>query len=165
MRARSRSIQRSALGSRSARPATSWRPSSTTSRATDAFWDAVLDSATQLADEPTVITGDFNTGRHLIDEDGRTFHSADRFEAILDAGWVDGFRSLHGDIKAPSWWSPGYNNGFRLDHALISAGAPTPTACRYETTDASGNTICGPAKGRLSDHAAMIIDVPNLNRP
>lgn len=35
----------------------------------------------------------------------------------------------------------------------------TPTGC-LPTLDAAGNTICGPAPARLSDHAAMIIDLP-----
>ena len=51
-------------------------------------------------------------------------------------------------------------NGFRLDHTFLSPGSPTPTARHYETRDAAGNTICGPAHARLSDPAAMIIDFP-----
>ncbi len=62
--------------------------------------------------------------------------------------------------SALTWSSPGPNNGSRLDHAFLSPSSPTPTACRYGTRDAAGNTIYGPAHARVSGSAAMIIDFP-----
>ena len=103
----------------------------------NSFWDAIITNAAQLGSRPCLITGDFNTGRHHIDETGATFHASDRFERMLDSGWVDGFRALHGDISAPTWWSPGYNNGFRLDHAFLSPGSPPPVACQPSTRPAT----------------------------
>lgn len=125
------------------------------------FWDAILDNEPQLRERPTIITGDFNTGRHHIDETGATFQAADRLEAILERGWTDAFRQLHGDVPAPTWWSPGHHNGFRLDHTLLSPGSPPPLGSHYQTNDSNGERICGPGKGMTSDHAVMITDLPN----
>lgn len=61
------------------------------------FWTWLLGAAKVLVDGPAVLLGDFNTGRHYIDESRNTFACADLFEELLAAGWKDAFRELHPD--------------------------------------------------------------------
>lgn len=124
-----------------------------------AYWNEMLRVEGELRARPTIITGDFNTGKHLVDEAGSTFIGNVQFEEMLARGWADGFRALHGDEQAWSWWSPQAGNGFRLDHAFLSPESPTPVACSYET-EWNGVVICGRQKPKLSDHAAMITTLP-----
>jgi exodeoxyribonuclease-3 len=65
------------------------------------------------------LIGDFNTGRHLLDEVGTTFHCADAFEALLRCGYHDAWRERNPDEKTYSWQS-GRGRGFRIDHALVA---------------------------------------------
>lgn len=123
-----------------------------------AFWSGVLSNESDLQHRPTIITGDFNTGRHLVDERGSTFSCAESFESMLQRGWTDAFRRLQGEVWAPTWWSPRYGNGFRLDHALLSPGAPEPVDCKY-VTEVDGKKVCGPGKGMVTDHALMVTDL------
>jgi exodeoxyribonuclease III len=44
----------------------------------------------------TAICGDFNTGKHYVDETGATFALADRFSELENVGWVDAWRGHHG---------------------------------------------------------------------
>jgi exodeoxyribonuclease-3 len=54
----------------------------------DRFWRTeFLPYMTSLVGEPCLVIGDFNTGKHRIDEDGATFFSADCIDALEGAGW------------------------------------------------------------------------------
>lgn len=68
----------------------------------------------------SLLIGDFNTGQHYLDEAGATFMSAHQFEELLSQGWVDAWRRRNPVAREFSWLSPGYQNGFRLDHAFVS---------------------------------------------
>lgn len=95
---------------------------------------------------PALLLGDFNTGKHLLDETGKTFHCVDSFEALLDRGWLDVFRRLHPDRREYSWFSQ-VGNGFRIDHAF---GSP---AVVNRVTQADYDHA--PRLQRWSDHAAL----------
>jgi hypothetical protein len=55
---------------------------------------------------------------------------------------------------------PGRKNPYRLDHALLSPVAPRATGVRYLTQTDDGDCLTG--AGRLSDHAALVVDLPTV---
>lgn len=95
--------------------------------------------------ERALMVGDFNTGRHYVDEVGATFINATDFERLLAIGWTDGFRHLHGDRREYTWRS------FRLDHALCSNTLlPDLRAFSY---------LHQAREEGLSDHSGLIVDL------
>lgn len=67
-----------------------------------------------------VVLGDLNTGKHHLDETGKTFLCADVFSALEEAGLVDAWRLRNPDAAEYSWFSA-KGNGFRVDHALCTS--------------------------------------------
>lgn len=82
------------------------------------LFDALVSNSHGLEGRPAILMGDFNTGKHLVDEVGRTFICQDAMFALADAGWTDAWRHLHGDRREYSWYSSA-GNGFRIDHAFL----------------------------------------------
>ncbi|MEB3304054.1 MAG: endonuclease/exonuclease/phosphatase family protein [Cyanobacteriota bacterium] len=70
--------------------------------------------------EPSVLIGDFNCGIPFADSDTRTFACTHLFQALLQQGWVDGWRVRNGQAREFTWISPRSGHGFRYDHALLS---------------------------------------------
>ena len=83
-------------------------------------FDFLINLPENFLSEPSLLIGDLNTGRHYEDEAGATFVSAHQFDTILDQGWIDAWRQRNPETHEFTWYSRGYNNGFRLDHALAS---------------------------------------------
>jgi len=100
--------------------------------------------------EDSLFMGDLNTGRHYEDEAGATFISAPQFNALLEQGWVDTWRSRNPEAREFTWFSPGYNNGFRLDHALAS---PTLNKKIKKVFYSHQEREDG-----VSDHSLMVLD-------
>lgn len=101
---------------------------------------------------PALLIGDFNTGRHHMDEKGATFVLVDHFENLeMEHGWVDAWRQQHGpSAREYSWFSPRWNNGFRLDHVFASPGAlPLIERSVYDHS----------TRPAITDHSAMIVDL------
>lgn len=67
-----------------------------------------------------VLIGDFNTGLHRFDESGATFHCAEKFAALSESGWCDGWRLINGMGACEYSWHSSSGNGFRIDHAFVS---------------------------------------------
>jgi len=88
-------------------------------RAKAALFDLLLAQAAFALSSYSALVGDFNTGRHYVDESGATFLCADRFAALLSQGWVDAWRERNPKTSEFSWFSSA-KNGFRIDHALLS---------------------------------------------
>ena len=88
----------------------------------DAFHAAVLNVAQSWRRGPALLVGDTNSGRIGIDEEVPVFSRREDgwIAALEDAGWRDGFRRLHGDSRAFTWYSPNGRNGFRLDQAFVN---------------------------------------------
>ena len=93
-------------------------------------WVCALD-----AQKPVVICGDLNVAHREIDlknpgpnrgSAGFTDEERGRMTRLLEAGFVDSFRHLNGDVPgAYSWWSYMYharerNTGWRIDYFLVS---------------------------------------------
>jgi exodeoxyribonuclease III len=116
-----------------------------------AFWrDEFLPYAASRIGRPSLLIGDWNSGRHYLDESGATLHAAREFEAMTEAGWVDAWRSLRPDGREYTWYST-HGNGFRLDHAFLSP----PLAPRLESAAYRHET----RRSGITDHSAMDIEL------
>lgn len=83
------------------------------------LFDFLLDD--ELNDEvPSIITGDFNSGKNGIDQIGDSFCDADKLEALQKRGYFDAFRELHGDACEYSWISDD-GTSYRTDHTYMHA--------------------------------------------
>lgn len=87
-------------------------------------------------DKPVIATGDFNVAHREIDlahpdnnrqTAGFTDEERDGFSKLLERGFTDTFRLLHGDVEGIySWWaqrartSKINNSGWRIDYWLVS---------------------------------------------
>ncbi len=114
------------------------------------LWQTLVAAAPALVQNRTLLVGDFNTGRHRFDETGSTFWCAEYFEALLAAGMVDAWRHTHGDATEWTWFSS-HGNGFRLDHAFVTAPLlASLKAARYSHTE---------REARISDHSMLVVDL------
>jgi exodeoxyribonuclease-3 len=83
------------------------------------FWDSLLNMARDRVGSPLIFMGDFNTGKHYIDEKGATFYGSNYIDEIESLGFVDAWRYLHANEREYTWFSY-KGNGFRLDYAFLS---------------------------------------------
>jgi len=114
------------------------------------IFDAICALDPSVLDEQSLLIGDFNTGRHFLDEQKKTFHCAEYFDRLQDIGWIDSWRSRNEKTREFSWFRNA-GNGFRLDHAFASSELNV----RIESV--GYNHIV--RETGLSDHSAMIVDV------
>ncbi len=97
--------------------------------------EGVLPNGETGAAKPVVMCGDFNVAHQEIDlknprtnrgNPGFSDEEREKFTKLLDAGFVDTFRSLHPETTgAYSWWSYRFNArannaGWRIDYFLVS---------------------------------------------
>ncbi len=85
-----------------------------------AYWQSLVAFARLRKDEPTMLIGDFNTGRHRADEPGATFTCTAQLGLLWTLGYRDAWRETHPDGIEPTWVSP-RGSGFRIDGAHLSA--------------------------------------------
>lgn len=109
-------------------------------------WQALLRLARARTGRRHVLLGDFNTGRHRLDEPGRTFTCTPLLGKLVTLGYADAYRELEPAGAARSWFSHA-GQGFRLDHAFVSPPLrPAIRAAEY---------LHAPREQGLSDHAPM----------
>ena len=97
-----------------------------------------------------VFIGDFNTGKHYIDEYKKTFVYSDYFDTLEKEGLVDVWRSVNLDKREYSWYSNS-NNGFRIDHAFINKDLKENIKnCYYSHEERTE---------KISDHSLMVLDI------
>ena len=95
------------------------------------------------------IIGDFNTGRHYIDEKRKTFYCSEYFDRFKEASLIDSWRSRNQEIKEYSWYSS-KGNGFRIDHVFSTPDLDKMLSdVHYSHVERE--------KG-LSDHSALIVE-------
>ena len=82
---------------------------------------ALLDLPTEMRSENHLLIGDINCGIPFEDSETRSFDATHLFQALLQQGWVDAWRSRNPSGREFSWVSSRSGNGFRYDHALASA--------------------------------------------
>ncbi len=103
-------------------------------------------------EESSVLMGDFNCGIPFIDSETKSFENTHLFQHLLRQGWIDAWRSRHIKDKEFTWISTKNHNGFRYDHALVSAHL-----------NKNINEIYYDHKVReqgISDHSLMILEIP-----
>ncbi|MFM7640056.1 MAG: endonuclease/exonuclease/phosphatase family protein [Cyanobium sp.] len=115
------------------------------------LFEALLALPEPWRKEPALLIGDFNCGIPFADSDTRTFACTHLFQALLQQGWVDAWRSRHGKAREFSWISARSGHGFRYDHALASAPLnPQVKEVRY---------LHHLREEGLSDHSALVVDL------
>lgn len=101
-------------------------------------------------EKPSIIVGDYNTGKNHIDQVGDSFWYTDKLEALENNGYIDAFRQLNGDIKEYSWFSH-QGNLYRYDHTFIHKDLlPIVKSCYY---------LHPWREEGLSDHSPMILEL------
>ena len=115
-----------------------------------AAFQALIAAARRRRDEPYLVMGDLNAGRHHLDEAGATFTDTCCLGRLAALGYRDAWRDRHSAGREYSWYSH-TGGGFRIDHALLSAPlVPRLRACWYSHRERELG---------LSDHSAMILSL------
>lgn len=130
------------------------------------LWDEKYREYLKTLDQDKVViaTGDFNVAHREIDlanpDRNRTsagFTDEERagFTLLLDAGFTDTFRHLHGDVEGEyTWWnqraktSKINNSGWRIDYFLISDRAANKVV-KSEMVDS----------GIRQDHTPLLLEI------
>lgn len=130
-----------------------------------ACWQAIVASARLNREKSHIFVGDFNTGRHGLDEEGRTFTCTSQLGAVCTLGYADAYRVFAPDKREWTWHAPSRSHvkpentarsgGFRLDSALVSQ-ALVPRLTRAEYVHSVRET-------GVSDHSAMIVELAQPN--
>lgn len=116
----------------------------------EAAFQAVVSLARRRRQEPFVLMGDFNAGRHRLDEEGATFTCTRCLGQLAAMGYRDAWRDRNADGREFSWYSH-EGAGFRIDHAFVSApAAPRVRGCWYSHKE---------RRRGLSDHSALVLDL------
>jgi len=115
-----------------------------------AAWVGLLDHASTWRNRPHLIIGDFNTGRHLLDERESSFTSVAQMGKLSALGYRDAYRICHPKGRDFSWKSH-VGTPFRLDHAFVSSDL---SSCVESVSYSHREREEG-----LSDHAAMIVEL------
>jgi exodeoxyribonuclease III len=98
-----------------------------------------------------IVAGDFNVIEPSHVPAYRVFQSweYDFYNGMNGMGLVDAFRLLHPDDMSYSWYGASGRNGYRFDHAFITAThSYRVTDCKY---------LDFPRLTGLSDHSALIL--------
>jgi exodeoxyribonuclease III len=94
------------------------------------LFDFILDTV-KNSSQPYIITGDYNSGKNGLDQDGNSFWYEEKLEAFEENNYLDVFRHIHGNVKEYSWYSH-QGNGYRYDHAYAHASLlPIVTETKY----------------------------------
>lgn len=67
-------------------------------------WKHLVDEARTRRDEPVVVLGDLNTGRHYLDEEEATFSCTQRLGELATLGYVDAWRAMHPQRREFTWY-------------------------------------------------------------
>ncbi|QQS09978.1 MAG: endonuclease/exonuclease/phosphatase family protein [Phycisphaerales bacterium] len=116
------------------------------------FWNEVIALARVRTTEsrPWLIAGDANTGRHGIDEKGKTFRFPALLGTLVTLGMADLWRDANPDSREVSWRS-GDANGTRIDTAFASpALRPRVISARFSHAERESG---------LSDHSILLVDI------
>lgn len=122
-----------------------------TPRRIASFWKTEFMSvALERRGERSLLIGDFNSGKHLVDEERSTLTGHPYVCEMEASGWTDAWRSLHPGKRDYTWVSH-RGNGFRLDHAWLS-----PQLGQHLRGASHSHAERDRA---LTDHSALIVDL------
>lgn len=82
-------------------------------------FDFLISELKKYKGKDIVMMGDFNTGKHYIDENKSSFYCSNYLDKMEENGVVDAWRYINKDKREFSWYSNA-GNGFRIDHCFIS---------------------------------------------
>jgi len=117
------------------------------------LFEALETDTPSLLSGRTLMLGDMNCGIPFADSTGKTFENTKYFQHLLSMGWVDAWRVRHEESKEFTWISPRTGNGFRYDHAFASPTLNSEIAwVEYDQA---------PREAKLSDHAALLLELEN----
>ena len=85
------------------------------------LFEALKNDSASLLKMNALIIGDMNCGIPLIDSDSKSFAATHYYQDLLQAGWIDSWRSRHMDAREFTWTSNRTENRFRYDQILASS--------------------------------------------
>lgn len=105
---------------------------------------------------PVIVCGDLNVAANEIDlknpkanrgNAGFSDQEREKFQALLDAGFIDTYRTLYPDKEEYSWWSYRFkarerNAGWRIDYFLVSDFARELVSDAGIHTEVTGSDHC-----------------------
>ena len=106
--------------------------------------------------KPVIYTGDLNVAHNPIDlknpeankrNPGYSIEERTKFQALLDAGFIDTFRYLYPDTVQYSWWSYRFsarqkNIGWRIDYFIVSEELKDLVVDSMIATEVMGSDHC-----------------------
>lgn len=97
-----------------------------------------------------VVAGDFNSGRHGIDEVGRRFTGTALLGTFCTLGMTDAWRELNPHSRERSWVGP-RGEATRIDAVFVSRGLRKSLQRAYFTQE--------PRERGVSDHAMLVVEL------
>jgi len=124
----------------------------TKDKAKRGLFNFLFDQTPEFISGDSLILGDFNSGKHYIDEPKNSLLCAYEFQAMeTKHKWIDAWRSRNIDRKEFSWYSPGRGNGYRFDHAFASPSLDQKISDIFYSH--------AEREAGLSDHSPMILEL------
>ncbi len=115
-----------------------------------AYWQFLVEYARVHGTGSCIVMGDFNSGRHRVDEAGATFGSTALLGTFCTLGFRDTYRESHPQGRETSWVSH-EGAGFRVDHAFVSKSLlPRVVGVRYSQSE---------RLERVSDHSILLLEM------
>jgi len=114
-------------------------------------FEYLLNDGMEFLSDTGLIIGDFNTGKHYLDEKGASFYGTEYFDQLEEVGLIDSWRTRNPDKREYSWYS-NHGNGFRLDHVFSTSACDSKISQIYYSHSER--------EEKVSDHSAMIVDLP-----
>jgi exonuclease III len=116
-------------------------------RTRETVFGAAVEAARRRRDQAFILMGDFNAGRHHLDEAGATFSCTRLFGTLAALGYADAWRTLHPSGREYTWFSH-EGGGFRIDHCFVSGPmAGRLSACWHSHKERENG---------LSDHSILV---------
>ena len=115
------------------------------------LFEALKNDSASLLKMNALIIGDMNCGIPLIDSDSKSFAATHYYQDLLQAGWIDSWRSRHKDAREFTWTSNRTDNRFRYDQILASPDMDK----RFKAVSYDHD----PRLSKYSDHSLIIAKI------
>ncbi len=127
------------------------------------LWEWMFEQFQRLTSTQAIVMGDFNTEMHYASESRAQTYGGDLLRSLTrEHGWRDPYDATR-TTKQPTFW---HRSSRRIDYALVSPGfygsidaVDAPTQVGDLVTSGPSRTEDGKPRGRLADHAPLIIEV------
>ena len=115
------------------------------------LFEVLKNDSASLLKMNALIIGDMNCGIPLIDSDSKSFAATHYYQDLLQAGWIDSWRSRHIEAREFTWTSNRTENRFRYDQILASPDMDARfKAVSYDHA---------PRISKYSDHSLIIAEI------